>query len=52
MESKEEKRILRTAAAFVASARNFSLFGEALEVGTSMLDRYGTENCGARWPTS
>ncbi len=47
IESKEEKRILRTAAAFVASARNFSLFDEALEVGTAMLDRYGEDSCGA-----
>jgi len=47
LDTKQENRILRTAAAFVASARNFSLFGEALETGERMLDLFGESRCGA-----
>lgn len=47
LDTDQENRILRTAAAFVASARNFSLFGEALEVGERMIGAYGKDRCGA-----
>jgi HD-GYP domain-containing protein (c-di-GMP phosphodiesterase class II) len=47
LDTDHSRRILRTTTAFVASARNFSLFDEALEVGTRVAGRYSQSPCGA-----
>jgi HD-GYP domain-containing protein (c-di-GMP phosphodiesterase class II) len=47
LDTDDESRILRTATAFVASARNFSLFDEALEVGTRVESLCGASRSGA-----
>lgn len=46
VEDGDEQRILRTATAFVASARNFSLFGEAIGVGEAIIKDFGKRNPG------